>query len=41
MIDEGFYGVLEPVLTKYFFYDTNIGDKFKSALSKVNMSLNQ
>ena len=41
MIDEGFYGVLEPVLTKYFFYDPNIGDKFKSALSKVNMSLNQ
>ena len=41
MIYEGFYGVLEPILTKYFFYDPNIGDKFKSALSKVNMSLNQ
>ena len=41
MIDDGFYGILEPVLTKYFFYDPNIGDKFKSALSKVNMSLNQ
>lgn len=34
MIDDGFYGILEPVLTKYFFYDPNIGDKFKSALPK-------
>lgn len=41
MIDEGFCGVLEPVLTKYFFYDPNVGDKFKSALNKVNASLNK
>lgn len=40
MNNEGMYGVLEPVLTKYFFYDPNIGDKFKSALNKVNTNLN-
>lgn len=40
MNDEGFYGVLEPVLTKYFFYDPNMGDRFKNALNKVNANLN-
>lgn len=40
MIYEGFYGILEPVLTKYFFYDPNIGNEFKRVLNKVKASLN-
>ena len=41
MVDDGFFGILEPLLTKYFFYDPSVGNKFKSALSRVNASLNK
>ncbi|MHA3104200.1 hypothetical protein [Acinetobacter sp. ANC 3791] len=39
MNEEGMYGVLEPVLTHYFFYDPNVGDGFRQALQKVNANL--
>lgn len=35
---EKYYGILEPILTDYFFYDPMIGDAAKNAFDKFHAS---
>lgn len=37
--EQKLYGILEPILTHYFFYDPMIGDVAKNAFDKFHASL--
>ncbi|MEG2723411.1 MAG: hypothetical protein RR944_11905 [Acinetobacter sp.] len=39
IVSEKRMGIIVPDLTNYFFYEPNVGDAFKAALTKVNESL--